>query len=203
MNIGNPVRVVVDNKERTGTILSLKENTAIVGIGEPHYFNYQEKEVPINELKRYYPITAEAEENAKKILLTDGFEMTKDLLQAILPTEIAEIKDDAISGYYDAVSLETVVTDAPRIGGIQEVTAYSVTIWKSHPATRYEPEDVSDHPVGTYRSLSEAVQVFVETIFKLKCKDYMQSKAEEEFFYFTDSLDSFGQPYMNDELPLD
>lgn len=169
------VRVCVNNQQRDGKILSRNADKVLVGIGEPHYFNYEEKEFSLDEIKRFYPISVDATANASKILLSEGFEHIKKLLQNLLPSEVAEVKDDTIVGYHGSVTLETVIMEVARIGGIQEVAGFQVTIWRSHPATFHEPEYVSDYVVDVYRSLPEAASVFVQTIFKCKCDDYCNS----------------------------
>jgi hypothetical protein len=106
-------------------------------------------------------------------------ESLNEALADLLPTETAELKDGVISAYYGAVTLEPCVYDQKRIGAIQEIPGWSVTVWRVHPATRHQPEDVSDSPQGSFPNYALAIQKMIEVIFRCKAEDYWNHKADE------------------------
>jgi hypothetical protein len=173
MKVGDPVKIP---SKKIGKVLQIQKDNVLVGIGEKFYFNYEETSFPISELKRFYPITEEQQEQSRQILVTDGFELVKKLMNEMLPSESVTVDENSINGYN--VSISSTVIEAPRIGAIQEVCGYLVSTWRTIPQTRHEPESVDEIEIGTYFNLSEAATVFACTILKLKCQDYFESQIE-------------------------
>lgn len=169
--------VQIPNK-KIGKVLKIDNDDVLVGIGEKFYFNYEEVNFHKNELKRFYPVSEEEQEKAHQILVTEGFDLVQKLMKEMLPSETITVDENSINGYN--VSMSSTIMEAPRIGAIQEFFAYSISIWRTIPQTRHEPEAIDEIEVGTYRSLSEAATVFACTILKLKCQDYFESQIPEE-----------------------
>lgn len=185
MKAGDKVKVRVDKTWRAGTVQGLKspmkrgEPTVVtVAVGEPHYFNYEVKDFPQTDVKRYEPVTEDKEaENA--LLAPTVLEAANQALADLLPTETAELKEGVVSAYYGAVTLEPCTYEQETIGAFREIAGWSVTVWRHFPATRHSPEEMSDSPIGSFPNYAQAIQKFVETVFACKAEDYWQHKADE------------------------
>jgi len=86
--------------------------------------------------------------------------------------------DNTLSGYHGAVTVDPVQYEQETIGAFIERTGYQVTVWNYHHATRSQPEEYVDAPVGTFPTIGAAVQEFIKTVFALKSQDYWQAKAD-------------------------
>jgi hypothetical protein len=205
MEKGEAVKVLVgENEWRRGTVLGLRspdrknEPTIIrVGVGEPHYFNYEEKDFT-SGVKRLQEQTDEAHVTNLERDLPIGLELAKEAAAVLLPGETITLKvsDQTISGYHGAVTIDPVQYEQETIGAFIERTGYQVTVWKQYPATRHQPEEYVDAPVGTYPNIGQAVQVFLETIFKLKAEDYWQHKADEAQAAAWEENNAGGEAYI-------
>lgn len=150
-----------------------------VAVGEPHYFNYEVRDFDRGDVKRYEPVTEEAEA-ANQALAPTVLEAVNQALADLLPTETAELKEEAVvSAYYGAVTLEPCIYEQETIGAFREIAGWSVTVWRRFPATRHSPEEMSDSPIGSFPNYAQAIQKFVETVFACKAEDYWQHKADE------------------------
>jgi hypothetical protein len=186
MNQNDLVKVKVDDKWRVGTVLSKDRNHPLylVGIGEKTHFNYKEEWFGLPDIKRFQEITPE-EANALHLMgLEQGLSLAQEALAELLPSETVDLLNDrhsdpSIRGYHGAVTLDPVVFEQETIGAFIERAGYQVTVWNYHHATRQQPEEYVDAPVGTFPNIGAAVQSFVQTIFKLKASDYWQHKADE------------------------
>jgi len=190
MNAGDPVKVLVNEVWKSGTFLGQRQIECAgsvtdgdivynIGIGEPHHFNYEEEEFYPQFVKRFIPLSDEAEKAKHDAELPLAFAMVERALAELLPGETVEIKEGSISAYGGAVTLDPVVYETPRIGAVQESAGWQVTVWKYYHATRHEPEDYVDSPVGDATNYSSAVQRFIETIFKIKADGYWDHLADE------------------------
>lgn len=191
MKVGDLILVQVDaDSWRRGTFLgqrSVTEGRAQnqhelmykVGIGEPYYFNYEEREVYPHSVKRFIPLSEEDAKAKHDSELMPAYTMAQAALFALMPGEKIEVKDGSIVGYGGAVTLDPVVYETPRIGAVQETAGWQVTVWKYHYATRHQPEEYEDCPVGDATNYRTAVQKFIETLFKLKAEGYWDHLADE------------------------
>ena len=221
MKIGDPILVYVgDDNWRSGTFLGqrlITENRTpnqeemmyMVGIGEPHYFNYEEKEVYPHLVLRFIPLTEEAAKAKHDAELPLAFAMVQAALAELLPGVTAEIKTldvkrsikiwratfirhrrsssirflsgGSISAF--GITLDPVVYETPLIGAVQETVGWQVTEWKYYRATHQPeewPEEWVDSPVGEPAHYVIAVQRFIEAIFKAKANSYWNRLAEDE-----------------------
>ena len=199
MKIGDPILVNVDptlgdgQNWRRGTFISQRriecpgsvtdgDTVCMVGIGEKHYFNYEEKEVYPHSVKRFIPL-AEEEARAKHTQeLPLVFAMVQAALAELLPGVTAELKESrldigSISCF--GITLDPVVYETPRIGAMQETAGWQVTDWKYYHATRHQPEEWVDSPVGEPTHYVPAVQRFIEAIFKAKANSYWEHLADD------------------------
>ena len=193
MNTGDSILVNVDptlgdgQNWRRGTFISQRQITCpgsvtdgdtvyMVGIGEKHYFNYEEKEVYPHSVKRFIPLTEEAAKAKHSAELDVAFEMVQAALVELMPGITAEIKDGSITAF--GVTLDPVVYETPRIGAVQETAGWQVHVIHYNHATREQPEDYEPVEVGTASQWSAAVRLFVETILKQKAKSYWEHLAD-------------------------
>jgi hypothetical protein len=181
MKTGDLVKAKVEGKWKSGKVLKASGDAWKVGIGEPHYFNYEERDFLPGELKRHQPQTDEAHNANLERDLPIGLALAQEAFAALLPGEVVTFKDadNTLSGYHGAVTIDPVQFDQETIGAFIERTGYQVTEWKYHHATRTQPEEYVDAPVGTFPTIGAAVQEFVKTVFALKSRDYWDHKADE------------------------
>lgn len=186
MNTGDPILVNVSDDGddiglnwRHGTFLGQCPGCCLykVGIGEPHHFNYEEKEVYPHSVKRFIPLTEEAAAAKHDAELPLAFAMVQAALVELMPGVTAEIKDGSIFAF--GVTLDPVVYETPRIGAVQETAGWQVTDWKYYHATRNQPEEWVDVPVGEPTHYGIAVQRFIEAIFKVKANSYWERLADD------------------------
>jgi hypothetical protein len=177
MENGCKVKLRVKDQWRHGTLLN-KDNL-LCGLGEPHYFNYEERHYDRSDIKEFVPLDEEVAEATHQKELQSAFVMAQEAFADLMPNEKVEIKDNCLSCM--GVTLDPVIHEKETIARFVEVAAWQVNIWKHHPATRWEPEDYSDCPVGSPTNYQCAVQLFVLTVFKLKADCYWDAKADEAF----------------------
>ena len=187
MKIGDRVKVRCrDEVWRSGTVLGERHiappvSTTVYKIGYGEHSSYVESEFERHDLKSFREISDEEFNAAVSEAMPKGLALAQEAVAALLPGETVVFKDadNVISGYHGAVTIDPVVHEYPSIGAITERASYQVTEWKYYHSTRTQPEEYVDAPVGTYPNIGQAVQVFIETIFKLKAKDYWDHKADE------------------------
>ena len=193
MKTGDTVKVLtrkglppnVDVWER-GKILDVRRGQLPPGepirylVGYREFSSYTENLFERNDLKTYVEQSEEAFTEKYQHEIPIGLNFANEALAALLPGELVIQDDNELWGYGRSVSLSPIQYDQPKIGGLIEKTGYEVTVWTHHHATRWEPEDSSDYQIGVYPTIHKAVEVMLETIFKLKSKDYFDNKAESE-----------------------
>lgn len=190
MKQGDPILVneMGEGKWRRGTFISQRriecpgsvtdgDTIYTVGIGEPHHFNYEVEEVYPQFVKRFIPLAEEAAKAKHDAQLPLAFAMVQAALVELMPGVTAEVKDGSISCF--GITLDPVVYETPRIGAVQETAGWQVTEWKYYHATRNQPEDWVDSPVGEPTNYGQAVRQFIEAIFRLKANSYWDNLAEE------------------------
>lgn len=205
MKKGDKVKVKVDAGWRAGTVLRVsKKNDGLhylVGIGEPHHFNYTKEWRQTPAIKRFQEISPE-EANALHLMgLEQGLALAQGALAELLPGETVDLLNDghsdpSIRGYHGAVTLDPVVFEQETIGAFIERAGYQVTVWKYVHATRHQPEEYVDAPVGTYPTIGAAVQEFVKTIFALKSSDYWDHKSDEAMAAQWEENNAGGEAYI-------
>jgi len=184
--IGNTVKVLsrksMNGKNdiwSRGVVIDVIANRFKIGFGD--FSSYEEREFERNEIKSYLE-QSDADFNADfKRDLPIGLALANEALAELLPGEVVVFKDadNELSAYHGAVTIGPVQYDAPKIGGLIEMTGYQVTVWCHVPSTRWVPEEYIDAPVGTFPTIQGAVLEMVRTIFNLKNQDYWNRKADE------------------------
>ena len=161
---------------RKGTVLGNRKvqdgMVYSVGVGEPHYFNYEVREFHESDVQRFEPLSDEAAQAKHDAELPLAFDMVQKALAELIPGEKAELQDGSISAYGGAVTLDPVVYETKRIGVVQETAGWQVTTWKEYPGGYWTPPEYVDAPVGEPTQYGQAVQRFVETVFKIKADGY-------------------------------
>jgi len=194
LKAGCKVKVRVRDKDwRQGKLIKvlpqgLNEEKYLCGVGEPHYFNYEERPFDRFDVKQYVELP---EEQALATHLQEAqlaFALVQEAVAKLMPDEKVELVQTnaasgnveiSIVGYYGGVTLDPVIYEQETIGQVVERAAWQVTTWHSYPDTRTEPGGVDDCPIGTPTNYAQAAVLFVETLFKLKANDYWQNKADE------------------------
>jgi hypothetical protein len=156
-------------------------STTVYKVGFGEYSSYQEREFERQEIKTYQEQSDEEFNANVDRDMPIGLALAQEALAELLPSETVMYKDAdrTISGYHGTVTIDPVQYDAPRIGGEIEQTGYQVTVWKYIPATRHQPDEYVDSPVGTFPTIQRAVQEFVKTMFAVKSQDYWEHKEDE------------------------
>jgi hypothetical protein len=178
MQTGDSVMVM---RKKRGTVIWTNSHSIMVGVGEKGHFNYDEQVFACRDVKRYQELK---EEEATKAIAKDipiGVALITGALDTTAPAKLITENGNIISGYGGAITLEPAVFVAESIGAFIEKAGYSVTKWHRYPATRHEPEDVEDFPVGIYPTIQAASQVFVKTLLGMMVDDYFAKVADEEF----------------------
>jgi hypothetical protein len=189
MKNGDPILIEVDGKWRRGSFLaqrniecagSVTDGDVVykVGIGEPHYFNYEEKEVYPHSVKRFIPLSEEDATAKHQAELPQAFALAEAALAELLPGETIKVSDGSILGYNGGVTLDPVVYDAQRIVAVQETAGWQVHVVHYHYATRHQPEEYEPVMIGGASDWRSAVRLFIETIFSQKAHGYWEHLAD-------------------------
>lgn len=156
----------------------LEERVYKIGFGE--FSSYQEAVFERANIKSYVEQTDEqhiAEVNRDMPL---GLALANEALAELLPGEVVVFKDadNELSGYGGAVTISPTQYDQPKIGGLIEKTGYDVIEWSVVPGNRWNPDETVDAPVGTFPTIQQAVDSMIQTIFKLKSRDFWTARTE-------------------------
>lgn len=187
MKQGDAVKVRIRNGAnhswRKGVVLGFREvekHGQVVNVGHGEYSSYREQEFDTNDVKRLQEQTDEVYHANLMRDLPIGLALAQEALADLLPSETVILKpdDQTLSSYHGAVTIDPVQYEQETIGAFIERNGYQVTVWKYVHATRQQPEEYVDAPVGTFPTIGAAVQEFVKTIFALKSSDYWQAKAD-------------------------
>lgn len=169
MRTGDKVVVKIRDLWNRGTIVECRpDDMYMVGVGEPHYFNYSVMEFHASNIKRFVELPEEEEAAKCKTELAQAWELVRQLMGKFLPDETVEIKDDAIYSAKWGVALESVVYETSTIGVVTEVFSWQVNVACYTHATRDQPEHWDVVDVAPPSNWSGAAEVFIETIFHRK-----------------------------------
>jgi hypothetical protein len=192
MKIGDTVKVLSRKSQvpeadlwQRGKVLSVREidppvSTTVYKIGFGEFSSYEEREFERHEIKSYQEQSDEDYNANVERDIPIGLALANAALAELLPGEVVVFKDadGELSAYHGGVTISPTQYDQPKIGGLIERTGWEVTTWDVQPSTRWHPEEYIDSPVGTFPTIQRAVQALIETIFKLKAKDYWTAKAD-------------------------
>jgi hypothetical protein len=183
MKVGDKckVRVPESKHDRMGTVLGIDGDNILVGVGQPHYFNYTEQIFNRRQVIRYVELSQEEADRIHAEQLPKMVELARKTFAELLPGEdIIEI-DGGIAAYCNSVTIEPVIMERSTISAIYQDAGWAVTAWKMIPATRYEPDDVVDFPKGEFASYTSAVLQLAETVFGLKVQDYWNHLSDQAY----------------------
>jgi hypothetical protein len=169
---------------RKGHVLKVNPETVLVGVGEKHYFNYREQEFPRHQVRQFVPLKDEEKNEDLSKIVAFVEKVTDSLLPTTgggFPLRPAVIRDGAIWGYYNSVSLEPAVVEVQSIARVTEVSGWTVTTWKQTSGSYWEPADVDDHTVGEFTNWKTAAAVFLKTIFDMRVDDEIQGLCDTEY----------------------
>jgi hypothetical protein len=180
MQVGDPVMVNLGKWVR-GTVIWTNSDSVKVGLGEKNHFNYDEQIFDRRNVKRYQVLAeGKAQESIAKDIPIGVRLITRALESIALDVKIIE-KDNIISGYSDAITLEPATFVVESIGAFIEKAGYSVTKWHRYPATQHEPEGVEDFPLGNYLTIQQASQVFVKKLLGMMVDDYFETVNDHDY----------------------
>jgi len=106
-----------------------------------------------------------------------------DLVQraftALLPGQTFQLDlEDGHTINLDGVTLLPCTMEVKRIGGIKEFPAFQLTDWKVYPASRMEPEDVSEIPISEHRSAWDAASALVQYVLAQKARYWFEGEGQ-------------------------
>lgn len=171
------VKDTVNYSWRHGTLINA--DTLLCGVGETHYFNYEQRTFISSDVKEFIPLDEEVAEATHKKELQAAFVMAEEAFAALIPDAKVKIEDNCLSCM--GVTLDPVIHEKETISRFVEFAAWQVNLWKHYPASRCEPDSYVDCPVGEPTNYQHAVRIFVETVFKVKCDGYWDAKADEAY----------------------
>ena len=156
-----------------------------VQIGEPEKVGYRVIHIHRHFVREFRQL--EIDENGEcpainEMVQRDIPKISESLTNALaklLPnTPFAIESNTVVVAYNGSLTMEPVIVETRSIGAFIESPGWSVTVWRQHPATRNQPEDVSDCVVGKYTHYGQAVQKFIETLFLMQSEDYWDNQAD-------------------------
>jgi hypothetical protein len=186
MKTNTKVKVKTENPGgviwRAGTILDVQAQESgqmryLVGVGERHYFNYEERWFLHHNVKEYVELPEGAAETIHAEQLQLALALTQEAIAALIPGTEVKVVDGSLSCC--GLTMDPVVYDHETIGQFREAAAWQVNFWKHYSATRTEPEDCVDCPIEGPLHWNLAVQLFVRSIFIAKADAYWDAKADE------------------------
>lgn len=107
------------------------------------------------------------------------FDDISRLMQKVLPGRInvTAISEDAIT--IGDVVITVGLKDIPRIGGTVTVNTWNVSYFSTIPATREDPEDVSEHYIGESVSSWGVAQLVANHFFSQMVNEELESMGIE------------------------
>lgn len=155
-----------------------------VQFGEPDKVGYFVDNVPLRSVREFRELTwidgecSEINEMVERDVPNIVKSLTNALVKLLPDQPFAVESNTVIVAYNGSLTMEPVVIETRTIGAFVERPGWSVTVWRQHPATRNQPEDVSDCVVGQYLNYGQAVQKFIETLFLMLSEDYWNNQAD-------------------------
>lgn len=176
---GCAVKVKVNDLWRKGTLINkINQDTILVGVGEPYYFNYEERTFESHEVKELRQLSDEEAVTIHQRELHEAKALLDNALHHLLPGETVEIKDGSIY-WNQCLTLDPVVYERESLTCFIETAGWQLNLWKHHPATYHHPEEIEDAPIGDPAPYGHLVQRFIENIFKINASAYFDAVAEE------------------------
>lgn len=164
---------------QAGQILEINPPSpfVIVGVGEPHWFNYFKKEYTTDRIRRFERI--ENPDDAIKAMVSASMLAFKDSLHnaliELLPGVSGAFGDDGtVSLYHGSVTIQPCIMEVRCIGVDREVCGWSVSGWTSYPDTRHEPGGVDENSLGEFRHYGDAIKAAIKAVFERKLNDYYE-----------------------------
>lgn len=188
MQIGDKVKFQLEDRQYLshGTVISINHDNVLVGVGEKHYFNYEERVFPRHDLYVFHSLSQDDFDNWVDENFPKLYEFAKEVFAKMLPDVSLKYhthgpNDASIEADYYGITLDPCIMEVRSIGRIKEICGYSVSAWTSSAGSRWEPPDVDNVELGQYRDHYNAVRGFAEAVFGEKVRAYFDAKAEDEY----------------------
>lgn len=133
---------------------------------------------PLRSCKLFFKIDQDELDREHAEVFPRVVDMARDLFDKFLPGKTFEIQNNETL-MCDGVTLDPCVVHRNSISSVREIPGWSVSVWKSIPATRWEPENYEDHTIGEYNNFNQAVVEFVKTVFGQMLDDHLMNQAVE------------------------
>lgn len=85
---------------------------------------------------------------------------------------VIDEKEKCISALNDGVTISSGITEVESIACFSELPTWEVNVWRTIPATRWEPEDVDCKLAGDGTSAFAAAKVFLDVVWRETMDDY-------------------------------
>jgi len=198
-NIGQKVKIQEDRRhERTGTVLEIVGDKVMVGVGEPHYFNYEKRLIsPV----RLYNFNQISDDDARIVWQSEfpkAFDYAKEMFARFLPNNFLEFNESdlMIQDKTTGICLSGEIVERRSIGSVTEIAGYSVSGEIFVPGCRTMPngdpgypDDVDIVELGTYNNYRHAVIGMMKEVFASNIESELQRESEE----------ALARSYMMDE----
>jgi hypothetical protein len=188
MQIGDKVQFQIEGKKYKshGTVININGDEVLVGVGEKHYFNYEERLFPRHDLYVFHELSYEDFDNWVDENFPNVYELAKEVFAKMLPEVVLkyhphESSDASIEADGYGITLDPCVMEVRSIGRVKQIGGYSVSRWFRSGGSYMEPPEVDQDELGEYSSSHSAVCRFAEAVFGEKIRGYFDAKAEEEY----------------------
>jgi len=188
MQIGAKVQFQIEGKnyKSNGTVININNDDILVGVGEKHYFNYEERVFPRYKLYVFQELSYEDFDNWVDENFPKVYELAKEVFAKMLPEVVLthESSDASIKAGGYGITLDPCIMEVRSIGRVKQIGGYSVSRWVGTCGSYMEPPDVDQDEMGQYSDSYSAVCKFAEAVFGEKIRGYFDAKdakAEDEY----------------------
>jgi len=188
-NIGQKVKIQEDRRhERTGTVLEIVGDKVMVGVGEPHYFNYEKRMFSPTQLYNFNQLSDSDARIVWESAFPKAFDYAKKLFASFLPNSVLEFieSDLMIQDKYTGICLSGEIIEQRSIGSVTEIAGYSVSASVVVPGCRTMsngdpgyPDDVDIVELGTYNNYQNAVIGMMKEVFAANIEEDLQRESEQ------------------------
>lgn len=187
MIVGNKVRIHDTKTERTGTVIQINGDDVLVGVGEPHYFNYEEKTFPRRQLSVLTELSMEDFDKWVNENLPTVYERAKEVFAKMLPDVTLNFRphtrmsDGCIEAYGMGITLDPCIVEIRSIGRIREIGGYTVSRWHYDSGDYNTPPESDQEELGQFSHANSAIFRFAEAVFGEKVSGWFYAQADNEY----------------------
>lgn len=104
-----------------------------------------------------------------------------DAMDTFFPDEKFSIDENEKTIYAmdNQLSISGGIFEVESLSMFEDVPKWSIIQWKPIPATRWEPEDVSEIYLGNSSNNISAAKIFIDSIWAISCEVYWENKNYE------------------------